>query len=165
MFSAVAHENDDDLRASYNIALIIAKTGKAHTIGKTLNTFVIREVMTTILKKDQELVLRAIPLSNSTEQKRIDKMASNTERNLCNHLQNMNFSLQLDESNLSRNKSELSSYAQFIHKSKIHLELIFAHSMETDNEEQMPTKNTFACTTDGAAAVAGRYGHFVALLM
>ena len=90
-------KNDDDLRASYNISLIIAKTGKAHTIGKTLNTLVIREVMTTILKKDQELVLRAIPLSNSTEQKRIDKMDSNTERNLCNHLQNMNFSLQLDE--------------------------------------------------------------------
>ena len=66
MFSAVAHKDSDDLCASYNIAFLIAKAGKAHTIDVTLIAPVIREAMTTVLKKDPEPILRA--LSNSTVQ-------------------------------------------------------------------------------------------------
>ena len=98
MVSAVTWKNDDGLPVSYNIALPIAKAGKAHTIGETLIAPVIHEVMTTALKKDPEPVFRAISLTNSTVQRRIDEMTTDTERNLCNTSQNMDSRLQLDES-------------------------------------------------------------------
>ncbi|GBP06738.1 Protein ZBED8 [Eumeta japonica] len=36
MFSSTSESNDDGLRASYNISLLIAKSGKPHTIGEQL---------------------------------------------------------------------------------------------------------------------------------
>ncbi|CAH1970879.1 unnamed protein product [Acanthoscelides obtectus] len=34
MFASTSQRNDDGLRASYNISLLIAKSGKPHTIGE-----------------------------------------------------------------------------------------------------------------------------------
>ncbi|KAJ8909724.1 hypothetical protein NQ315_016770 [Exocentrus adspersus] len=36
MFASTSQSNDDGLRASYNISLLIAKSGKPHTIGEQL---------------------------------------------------------------------------------------------------------------------------------
>ncbi|GBN29237.1 hypothetical protein AVEN_151170-1 [Araneus ventricosus] len=36
MFASTSQSNDDGLRASYNISLLIAKSGKPHTIGEEL---------------------------------------------------------------------------------------------------------------------------------
>lgn len=36
IFSAASKQDDDGLRASYNISLLIAKSGKPHTIGEEL---------------------------------------------------------------------------------------------------------------------------------
>ncbi|CAI9733749.1 Hypothetical predicted protein [Octopus vulgaris] len=107
MFAAEAHNNDYGQRISYNIALNIAKAGKAHAIGETLVTPVIHEVMTIALKTNSEPVLKAIFLSNNTVQRRIDEMDGDTEENICNILRNTEFSLQLDESTLSNNVSLL----------------------------------------------------------
>ncbi|KAG8236679.1 hypothetical protein J437_LFUL017070 [Ladona fulva] len=41
----------DDLRASYNISLIIAKSGKPHTIGEELILPAVSEVLSTVLHK------------------------------------------------------------------------------------------------------------------
>ena len=76
------HKNDDSLCASHNIALLIAKAGKAHTIEEALIATVIREVMTTVLKRNPEPVLKAISLNSNTVQRRIDEMTGDTEKNL-----------------------------------------------------------------------------------
>ena len=55
MISAAAHIDDDILCASYNISLLIAKVGRAHTIGETLISPVILEVTTTVLKHFSEI--------------------------------------------------------------------------------------------------------------
>lgn len=47
LFSANTNQDDDGLRASYNISLLLSETGKPHTIGKELILSAIKEVITT----------------------------------------------------------------------------------------------------------------------
>lgn len=96
LFSSASKQDDDGLRASYNISLLIAKTGKPHTIGEDLILPAVKEVITTVLHKPAADIIRKIPLSNSSVQRRIDEMAENIEKSLCNHLQNCQFSIQLE---------------------------------------------------------------------
>ena len=70
------------LPAFQNTAVLIAKTGIMYTIECTLIASVIRKVTATIIKTNQKEVLRTISLNNDTVQKRIDKMADDTEKNL-----------------------------------------------------------------------------------
>ncbi|KFD48204.1 hypothetical protein M513_10918 [Trichuris suis] len=49
MVSSALQEENDGLLASYNISLIIAKSGKPHSIGKELLLPVISEVLRTLL--------------------------------------------------------------------------------------------------------------------
>lgn len=51
MFLTTSKQDDDGLRASYNISLLIAKSGKPHTIGEELILPAINEVIKTILHK------------------------------------------------------------------------------------------------------------------
>ena len=51
LFSVVSKQDDDGLQASYNISLLIAQTGKPHTIGEDLILPAIKEVITTVLHK------------------------------------------------------------------------------------------------------------------
>jgi hypothetical protein len=49
MFSAASKQDDDGLRDSYNISLLIAKSGKPHTIGEELILPAVSEVLHTVL--------------------------------------------------------------------------------------------------------------------
>ena len=71
---------DNGLRVSYNISLLIAKSGKPHTIGETLIIPAVEEVVKNLFHKPTADIIKRIPLSNSTVQRRIDEMSSNIER-------------------------------------------------------------------------------------
>jgi len=64
------------LKASYNIYLITAKQGKAHTIGESNIIPAIEEVIETVMQQDPHSFLKNLPLSNSTVRRRIDEMAN-----------------------------------------------------------------------------------------
>ncbi|KFD50438.1 hypothetical protein M514_08665 [Trichuris suis] len=64
----------DGLRASFNISLMIARSGKAHTIGEELLHPVVSEVLRTVLHMPAAETIKSIPLSNNTVQRRIDEM-------------------------------------------------------------------------------------------
>lgn len=98
MFASSSIKDDDGLRASYNISLLIAKSGKPHTIGEQLILPAIAEVLNNVLHKPAHDILKRIPLSNNTVQRRIDEMGRDVENILCKFLQTNRFSLQLDES-------------------------------------------------------------------
>ncbi|CAG9786987.1 unnamed protein product [Diatraea saccharalis] len=116
LFSSASKQDDDGLRASYNISLLIAKTGKPHTIGEDLILPAIKEVITTVLHKPAADIIRKIHLSNSSVQRRIDEMAKNIEESLCNYLQTCQFSIQLEESILPTNEALLLSYVRSLNK-------------------------------------------------
>ena len=63
MFTSSLKNSDDGLKASYNISLLIAKTGKPHTIGEELIVPAVKEVIKTVLHKSEQ-VIKSIPLSS-----------------------------------------------------------------------------------------------------
>ena len=73
----------DGLRAFYNISLLIAKSGKPHTISEGLILPAVSEVISTVLHKSAFDVTKRIPLSNNSGQRRIDEMAQCVENSLC----------------------------------------------------------------------------------
>ena len=73
----------DGLLASYNIYLIIAKSGKPHTIGEDLIMPVVHEVLKTVVHHSTpDQIIKSIPLSNNTVQRRIDEMSADVEEKL-----------------------------------------------------------------------------------
>ncbi|KAL0838626.1 hypothetical protein ABMA28_016710 [Loxostege sticticalis] len=138
----------------------------------------VEEVLKTVLHKSPFDVLKRIPLSNNTVQRRIDEMSSDIESILCNHLQKTQFSIQLDESTLPGNEALLLAYVRFIMEEEIHEELLFARTLETDTkgesilnvlsnfftEKSIPFANIISVATDGAPAMVGRYRGFISHL-
>ena len=177
MFAQSSQQSTDGLHAAYNISLMIAKSGKPHTIGEELILPAVQEVLHTVLKKPAEQIIKAIPLSNNSVQRRVDEMAGNIEEMLCNLLRNTEFSLQLDESTLPGNESLLLAYVRFVKEERLVQELLFAKQLihtrgecvfrEVENyfkDKNIPFKNIIACATDGAPSMMGRHCGFVSLL-
>ncbi|GBP59970.1 SCAN domain-containing protein 3 [Eumeta japonica] len=113
MFSSTSESNDNGLRASYNISLLIAKSGKPHTIGEQLILLAVEEVLKSVLHKSSSDILKRIPLNNNTVQRRTDEMSSDVESFLCDYLRTTHFSIQQDESALPGNKALLLAYVRF----------------------------------------------------
>lgn len=174
-----SQKSDDGFICSYNISKMIARTGKPHTIGEKLILPAVEEVLRTVVHHDSPTtVIKSIPLSNNTVQRRIDEMGGDVEEILCEKLKTEQFGLQLDESTLPGNEALLLGYCRFIRDNKIVQELLFAKELETDtrgesifnvvknfcNEKDIPMTNIIACATDGAPALTGRHKGFLAFL-
>lgn len=179
LFASCSKQENDGLRASYNISLLIAKSGKPYTIGEELIIPAVKEVIETVLHhKTPSDIIKKIPLSNNTVQRRIDEMAKDVELSLCEYLQTSKFSIQLDESTLPNNEALLLAYVRFIKEEKICQELLFAKNLETDTkgesifntmhvffqEKGIPIRNILSVATDGAPAMTGRHKGFIAHL-
>lgn len=170
---------EDGLIASYRIAEIIAKTGKPHNIGEKLIIPVLKEVICTMMHQDATEILKSLPLSDTSVQRRIDEMASDVEQQLLVKLRYKKLSLQLDESTLPDNSSLLMAYVRYFDDNRgLQEELLFAQNLITDtkgkttfnvlktffDKHNIPLKNIIACATDGAPAMVGQYQGFIAYL-
>lgn len=170
---------DDGLIASYNISKLIAKSGKAHTIGEELILPAVKEVLETVLHHPgASNVIKNVPLSNDTVRRRIDEMAEDVEASLCEFLTHTEFSLTVDESTLPSNEALLLAYVRFVKEGNIFQEMLFARSLIADTkgesifntikdyfkEKNIPLANIMSVATDGAPAMVGRHRGFIALL-
>ncbi|XP_018015681.1 protein ZBED8 [Hyalella azteca] len=178
MFASSLQRSTDGLRASYNISLLIARSAKPHTIGEELILPAIREVLHTVLHESPDQIIKAIPLSDTCVQGRIDEMAENIEETLCNMLRKTEFSLLLEESTLPGNESLLLAYVRFIKDESLVQELLFARQLETETkgesvfhvvddffkEKDVPLSNILACAADGAPSMVGRHCGFIYFL-
>uniref|UniRef100_A0A5S6QLU3 DUF4371 domain-containing protein n=1 Tax=Trichuris muris TaxID=70415 RepID=A0A5S6QLU3_TRIMR len=178
MLSSASQEEIDGLLASYNISLLIAKSGKPHSIGEELLLPVISEVLRTLLHISPTKIIRKIPLSNSTVQRRIDEMSNDIEETLCGFLRTRSFALQLDESTLPGNEALLLAYVRFIKDERLAQELLFAKELVTDTkgesifraieeffkEKNIPLTNIMTVATDGAPSTVGSHRGFIAHL-
>ncbi|CAH2003823.1 unnamed protein product [Acanthoscelides obtectus] len=172
MFASTSQRNNNGLRASYNSSLLIAKSGKPHTIGEKLILPAVEEVLKTVLHKPASDIIKRIPLSNNAVERRIDEMSSDIESFLCNYLQTTHFSIQLDESTLPDNAALLLAYVRFIMNQEIYEELLFARTLITDTKGEsifhvlkdyfigkaIPLSNIISVATDGAPAMLQRRG-------
>ena len=177
MFSSSSKNSDDGLKASYNSSLLIAIAGKPHTTGELIQPAV-KEVIKTVLHKSPEQVIKSIPLSDNSVQRRVDKMAENVEETPSKMLMTTEFSLQLDESTLPGNESLLLEYVCFIKGGSLCQELLFARLLETYTKgesayravedyfqkKSIPLTNIISCATDGALSMVCRHRGFLSHL-
>ncbi|KAJ8019024.1 Protein ZBED8 [Holothuria leucospilota] len=168
---------DKRMEASYELSLLIARSGKPHSIGEQLIKPAVGVVLKTVMGKDPNPVLSSIALSNDSVARRIDEMSTDVEDKLCSELRNTYFAIQLDESTLQDSEALLLCYVRFIHDHEM-VEEMFARSLQTDtkgssifqllkkyfNDKNIPMENILACATDGAPAMVGRHCGFIALL-
>lgn len=80
MFASIPKRDYGGLRATYNVSLLIAKSGKPHTIGKQLILPASEEVLKIVLHKPLYDIFKRIPLNNNTVQRRIDEMSHDVEK-------------------------------------------------------------------------------------
>ncbi|KFD56756.1 hypothetical protein M513_02433 [Trichuris suis] len=134
--------------------------------------------MRTVVCMPATEIIKKIPLSNDTVQRRIDEMSADVENTLCNVLRTEEFSLQVDESTLPQNEALLLAYVRFIKEGKLVQELLFARELLTDTrgesifrtvqdffkEKEIPLTNVIAVATDGAPSMLGRHRGFLSYL-
>ena len=75
------------IKASYEISLLIAKSGKPHSIGEELIKPALSVFLSTVLQKGSDAAgVDSVPLSNDTVRHRIDEMATNVQEQLVSKL-------------------------------------------------------------------------------
>lgn len=179
LFSKRSTEHDKGLVTSFNVSKLIAKCGKPHTIGETLIIPAVKEVLSTMIGPSASDIVKSIPLSNSSVQRRIDEMGGDIETSLCDQLKTTEFALQIDESTLRDNEALLMGYVRYINTNNEKCDdFLFAKPLVTDtkgssifhvvesflNEKNIPLANIIACATDGAPSMIGRQRGFIAHL-
>ena len=102
--------------ASFKVAYRIAKCKKLHTIAEELVLPAALDLVLTIIGESAAQKLKAVPLSNNTISRRIDKISDNINDHLVAKMREKEFSLQLDETTTSTSNKDayLIYYVRFI---------------------------------------------------
>ena len=87
--------------ASFKFAYRIAKCKKLHTIVKELVLPTALDLVSTIIAESTAQKLKAVPLSNNTISRRIDKILDDVNDHLVAKMRGNEFSLQLNEATTS----------------------------------------------------------------
>ncbi|KAF2348764.1 hypothetical protein FHG87_020478 [Trinorchestia longiramus] len=121
------------LTASYEVAYLIAKQGKPHTIGETLVKPAVLKMANIMLGKEAEVKLSQITLSNDTISDRIEDMSRDILAQAVADLISSpaKFSLQLDETTDVFNLSQLAVFVRYVKDDVIKKDFLFCKPLTT----------------------------------
>ncbi|XP_044151372.1 protein ZBED8-like [Bufo gargarizans] len=172
--------NKPILIASCEVAYLIAKQGKPHTIGETLIKPAVLKMVNIMLGKAAEVKLSQIPLSNDTISDRIEDMSKDILAQIVADLISSpaKFSLQLDETTDVSNLSQLAVFVRYVKDDVIKEEFLFCKPLTTTTkaadvkklvddffkENNLSWDMVSAVCSDGAPAMLGRKSGFGALV-
>uniref|UniRef100_UPI00358FFEDB protein FAM200C-like n=1 Tax=Myxine glutinosa TaxID=7769 RepID=UPI00358FFEDB len=168
------------LEASYEVALLIAKDKKAHTIGETLVKPCAVVMANLVCGPEEAKKLKSVPLCNNTIKRRIEDMSKDIVAQVTQELRESRcrFSLQLDESTDVASCSQLLVFARYLAGFAVKKEFLFCSPLKTTTKsvDIMNIMNHFmeengiewtklgSLCTDGAPAMMGKRSGFVALV-
>ena len=172
-------KNQKVTEASYFVALEIAKQKKPHTIGENLIKPCSLKMVEIVLGNEMKKRIAAVPLSNSTIQRRISDMATDIKDQVVQEIKSSAFglfSIQLDESTDVASCSQLMVFARYVHAGSFKEEFLFCSPLELTtkasdilekvsfffNSENLLWDNICGCCTDGAPAMLGTKSGFQA---
>lgn len=170
-------QNKLSTRVSYELSLLIAKKGSAHTMGEELIIPAAKVISNALFDETCTKKINEIPLSNTTVKRRIDEMSENVKEAVMTVLkQSEYFSLQLDESTDVAGQANLLAFGRFELNGNIEEEMLFCQSLPTkttgeeifksvDNfikENEVDWSKCVGLTTDGARAMSGIHTGLVA---
>ena len=161
--------------ASFKVAYRIANCKKLHTIAEELVFPAALDLVSTMIEESAAQKLKAVPLSNNTISRRIDKFSKNINDQLVAKMRGNEFSLQLDEATASTSDKDayLICYVRFIdNDDNIVEDLLFCKPILTNcrtheffailnnffQENNFQWKYCVGLCTDGARAMSGRFG-------
>ncbi len=167
------------LTASYEVAHLVAKAKKPHTIAESLIRPAAMAICRTMFGDKYASDIEQIPLSDNTISRRITEMATDVKCQLIERIKNgFFFSLQLDESTDISNSSQLLAFVRYRHERKLLEDLLFCSSMEKTcterdifeklsgklNELGLCWDNCVGVCTDGAGSMLGKNKGLAALV-
>ncbi|XP_035007625.1 protein ZBED8-like [Hippoglossus stenolepis] len=154
------------LTASYEVAYLIAKQGKPHTIGETLVKPAALKMANIMLGKAAEDKLSQIPLSNDTISSRIDDMSDGILAQVVADLISSpaKFSLQLDGTTDVSNLSQLVVFVRYMKDDVIKEDFLFCLVDDFFRDNDLSWNMVSAVCSDGAPAMLGRHSGFGALV-
>ncbi|CAG5037744.1 unnamed protein product [Parnassius apollo] len=158
------------LKASFEIAFMIAKQKKPHTIGEELIKPCVLKATQIILGEDAEQKMKSISLSNNTVKRRIDDIAADIKAQIINKVKlSPFFAISCDESTDIVNCAQLIVYVRYIGGDIIEEEILYSQSLTagTTSEDIFNSISNFVekndldwnkligLCTDGAPAMIG----------
>ena len=118
-FVNTATVSESALKASFCVALRVAKAKKSHTIAEDFILPAAIDMCREVCGEQAVAQLKTRPLSNDTIRRRIDEMADDIEAQINDRIAASKlFALQLDESTDVSNKAMLLAYVRFPHEKK-----------------------------------------------
>ncbi|XP_064116945.1 zinc finger BED domain-containing protein 5-like [Macrobrachium nipponense] len=172
-------DNEKGLRASYNISLIIAKSGQPYSTAEEIIVPSIKEVIDNLMNKDSSSVLKCLSLSSNAVRQCIDEMAADVEKSLISELQSSRFSIQLDQSTF-RDENILMVYVRYFSQlqktiideflfakhivADVKVETIFRCLEEHLQKHNIPLKNITVVSTDGTLPMSSHHRGLTTLL-
>lgn len=168
--TATGTNNESAVLASYQVSLLVAKSGKPHTIAEELILPCAKIMISAMLGDKASKELDVVSLSNNTVKKRIDEMSGNVKEQLILNVKASRFyALQLDESTDISNDANLLAYVRYEHNNSISEDFLFCLPLpsHTTGEAIFEVLNNFmstreitwdkcvAVSTDGARAMTG----------
>lgn len=168
--------NKKVLRASYLVALRIARSKKPHTIAEELILPAAVDMCEVVLGREYSQKLKAIPLSDNTISRRITDMSEDVRCQLVARIQQVKFAIQLDESTDIACAAQLLVYIRYCWEGEVLEDFLFCKSLpgRTTGEELFRVLEAFfeesglawtqcvSICTDGAAAMTGYKSGLVA---
>ncbi|CAH1966459.1 unnamed protein product [Acanthoscelides obtectus] len=154
------------LKASFEIAFMIAKQKKPHSIGEELIKPCVLKTTQIILGKDAEQKMKSISLSNNTFKRRIDDIAADIRSQIINKVKLSPFcAISCDESSDIVNCAQLVVYVRYIDGDIIQEENLYSQSLTagTTSEDisnfveknDLEWKKLIGLCTDGAPSMIG----------
>ncbi|UYV81096.1 EPM2AIP1 [Cordylochernes scorpioides] len=178
LFTKVKTEQEAATRASFRVALEIAKRGKPFTDGEMIKECIIAVVEEMCPEKVN--LLKTVSMSANTVARRVENIAENISSQLFDKNGHVEwFSLALDESTDVSDTAQVFIYIRGVDKSyEVHEELLDMYSIHgtttgTDifkgvemaiNKKNLRWKNLKCITTDGGKNMSGKDKGVVALV-
>ncbi|KRZ65670.1 SCAN domain-containing protein 3 [Trichinella papuae] len=167
------------VKVSYEIAMLIAKNKKPHTIGENLVKPCIVNAVKILLGDDIAKQFKNISLSDSTVKRRIDELADDIKQQVLEKVKcSPFFAISCDESTDQANCAQLIVYARFIANNTIEEELLFSEPLKTTTKgadvfqavsqffevNGLMWEKLVGVCTDGAPAMLGSRSGFVKMV-
>ena len=166
------------VKASYEVALLIAKNLKAHTIGESLVMPAAKMLVKHVFGEEAAAKLESVSLSNNTVKNRIEEMSVDIADQVISGVKDSKygFSIQLDESTDVTNNAQLLVYVRYTQDNSVKTELLMSKELSgtTKGKDIFEALDNFfklnkldwgkliGCTTDGTPSMLGHKSGFKA---
>ncbi|XP_063766104.1 protein FAM200A-like [Eleginops maclovinus] len=161
--------NENALKASYLVALRVAKSKKPHTIAEQLILPAAIDMCRAMVSEECANKLKTIPLSDNTIGRRIGEMANDVKDQLMAKLQTVLFSLQIDETTDVTNDAQLLTFVRYEDSGTMCEEFLFCKPLpgrttgveifkaldDFFTEHNISWQRCVALCSDGARAMSG----------